>query len=129
MRFASELQNPLWRAIVLGKYTVRIDTNKQVCDLFRRYLDEAVGGIRGNDNNVPRGDVLSRTTSNHFADRTWTDQGTHNRIVRRKLSFPLYGPAGNQDSASREHVINLSNVVVQNSIWRCLSIYLYPADN
>jgi len=114
---------------MLGKYTVRIDTNKQVRDLSRSDLDEAVGGIRGNDNNIPWADSLSRTTSNHFADRTWTDQVTHIRIVRWKLSLPFYGPAGDQDSASLEHVINLSNVMVQNSVWRRLSIHTYPSDN
>jgi hypothetical protein len=114
---------------MLGKYTVRIDANKQVSDLFRRDLDEAVGGIRRNDNNIPWANSLSRTTSNHFADRTWTDEGTHIRIVRWKLSLPFYGPAGDQDSSSLEHVINLGNVVVQNSVRRRLSIHLYPADN
>src|ERR1017187_2034991 len=110
---------------MLRKYTVRIDTNKQVRDLFRRDLDEAVCGIRGNDNDVPWADSLSRTTSNHFADRAWTDQGTHIRILRWKLTLPFYGPAGDQDSAPLEHVINLSNVVVQNSVRRRLAIHLY----
>jgi len=74
---------------MLDKSTVRIDTNKQVRDLLRRNLDETVGGIRGNDNDVPWANSLSRTTSNHFAYRTWTDQGTHIRTVRWKLSRPF----------------------------------------
>ena len=124
IHFASWLQNPLRLVIMLGKYTVRIDTNKQVRDLFRHDLDETVGGIRRNDNHIPWADSPSRTSSNHLADRTWPDHGTHNRIVRWKLSRTFNGPAGDQDSASLEHVINLGNVVVQNSVRRAFPFTL-----
>jgi len=101
-----------------GKYTVRIDTNKHIRDLFRRDLDEAVSGIRRNNNNIPGptrclvppvitlptelGPIRLRTSGSSAGSS----------------ASPSNGPAGDQDSASLEHVINLSNVVVQNSVRR-----------